>query len=117
MDDAHHLGSATGSRVRVYLCAQYLAHGVCNCKSDGVPVCVCVSCSAGRDFNEAVGLIEEYLRASVPPNLLANRPPNNPMEAFDMSKEASYFLDPSCRRVEVGLGWQSKCGAYIQTLI
>lgn len=35
----------------------------------------------GKDFNEAVPLIEEYLKASVPPQLLANRPPNNPMES------------------------------------
>eukprot|EP00041_Stephanoeca_diplocostata_P030073 m.900518 g.900518 ORF g.900518 m.900518 type:complete len:571 (+) comp23685_c0_seq26:128-1840(+) len=63
----------------------------------------------GRDFNEAIALIEEYLRSSVPPNLLANRPPNNPMEQFDMNKTPSYFLDPSCRKVEVGLGWESSC--------
>ena len=38
--------------------------------------------SAGRDFNEAIGLIEEYLKASVPQELLMNRPPNNPMEQY-----------------------------------
>ena len=58
----------------------------------------------GRDFNESIPLIEEYLRSSVPPYLLANRPPSNPMESFDLSKEANYFLDPSIRRVNFELG-------------
>ena len=66
--------------------------------------------SAGRDFNEAIGLIEEYLKASVPHELLVNRPPNNPMEQFDMNKGMMpYFLDPACRRVAMQLGWDTTC--------
>lgn len=64
---------------------------------------------AGRDFNESVGLIEEYLRASVPPHLLANRPPNNPMEQCDLSKTDSYVLHPSIRELHMGLGWNTSC--------
>jgi len=68
-----------------------------------------IAAGPGRDFNESIPLIEEYLRSSVPPHLLANRPPNNPMESFDLSKEANYFLDPSIRRVNFELGWQTSC--------
>jgi len=74
--------------------------------TSGIPV----AAGAGRDFNEAIGLIEEYLKASVPHELLVNRPPNNPMEQFDMNKGMMpYFLDPSCRRVAMQLGWDTTC--------
>ena len=32
-----------------------------------------IAAGPGRDFNESIPLIEEYLRSSVPPHLLANR--------------------------------------------
>jgi len=74
--------------------------------TSGIPA----AAGPGRDFNEAIPLIEEYLRASVPPELLANRPPNNPMACMDMTKENNvYFLDPRCTEVTMGLGWQSSC--------
>lgn len=61
------------------------------------------------DFNEALVLVEHFLAENVDPNVLSRRPANDPTQTFDMSKKASYFLDPSIRNVTVGLGWQSGC--------
>jgi len=62
---------------------------------------------AGVDFNEATHLIEGYLQASIPAHLLANRPPHNPMEQCDLSKNDSYVLHPSVRHLRMGLGWST----------
>eukprot|EP00039_Didymoeca_costata_P022283 m.4199 g.4199 ORF g.4199 m.4199 type:complete len:572 (-) comp2920_c0_seq1:85-1800(-) len=71
----------------------------------------------GRDFNEAIPLVEEYLRSSVPPQLLNNRPPDNPMERFDLSKGHQYLLDPHVTNIAVGLGWQSKCDLDVHCVV
>eukprot|EP00040_Diaphanoeca_grandis_P016242 m.83729 g.83729 ORF g.83729 m.83729 type:complete len:556 (-) comp25664_c0_seq1:300-1967(-) len=73
--------------------------------TSGIPV----AAGKGRDFNEAIGLIEEYLQSCIPQEMLLNRPPNNPMEKFDMNKMDAYFLDPSCTRVSMQLGWDTTC--------